>query len=71
VLVVVALGDDARSQAGSARPNGGRRVRYSAIAQRLSGVSHKMLTQTLRTLERDGLVVRSAIATVPVTSPIG
>ncbi|GAB3128541.1 hypothetical protein GCM10027289_08030 [Tsukamurella serpentis] len=33
----------------------------------VAGVSQKMLTQTLRTLERDGLISRSVEATVPVT----
>jgi DNA-binding HxlR family transcriptional regulator len=42
-------------------------MRYSALSRRLAGVSQKMLTQTLRTLERDGLVVREVTATVPVT----
>jgi DNA-binding HxlR family transcriptional regulator len=34
---------------------------------RIGGISQKMLTQTLRSLERDGLVSRSAFPTVPVT----
>jgi len=33
----------------------------------LAGVSQKMLTQTLRSLQRDGLVTRTATPTVPVT----
>ena len=42
-------------------------MRYSDLARRLAGVSQKMLTQTLRTLERDGLISRDVEATVPVT----
>jgi DNA-binding HxlR family transcriptional regulator len=42
-------------------------LRYSELSRRLAGVSQKMLTQTLRALERDGLVTRTAIPTVPVT----
>jgi len=41
-------------------------MRYNAIARTVAGVSPKMLTQTLRTLERDGLVVRSITPSVPV-----
>ena len=41
--------------------------RYSEIARTIAGVSQKMLTQTLRTLERDGLLTRTVTATVPVT----
>jgi DNA-binding HxlR family transcriptional regulator len=41
--------------------------RYSQLARTIAGVSQKMLTQTLRTLERDGLVTRTVAATVPVT----
>jgi DNA-binding HxlR family transcriptional regulator len=44
-----------------------RAMRYSELARVLAGVSPKMLSQTLKSLERDGLVVRTAAATVPVT----
>jgi len=39
--------------------------RFTLLRQRLAGVSEKMLTQTLRTLERDGLVLRTVYAEVP------
>src|SRR5262245_57495622 len=42
-------------------------MRYSRLARRLAGVSQKMLTQTLRSLERDGLVTRTVTPTVPIT----
>src|SRR4249919_3803834 len=41
--------------------------RFSEMSRRLAGVSQKMLTQTLRSLERDGLVTRTVVPTVPVT----
>lgn len=41
--------------------------RYSELARTIAGVSQKMLTQTLRSLERDGMLTRSVTATVPVT----
>jgi DNA-binding HxlR family transcriptional regulator len=40
--------------------------RYSELARTIAGVSQKMLTQTLRTLERDGLVTRTITPSVPV-----
>lgn len=40
--------------------------RYGEIARAIEGVSQKMLTQTLRHLERDGMLVRTVHATVPV-----
>ena len=40
--------------------------RYSAIGRTVDGVSQKMLTQTLRSLERDGLVTREVTPSVPV-----
>ena len=39
--------------------------RYSELRRELGGVSHKMLTQTLRGLERNGLVQRTVFAQVP------
>lgn len=41
--------------------------RYSQLSRRIAGASQKMLTQTLRNLERDGLVERQVEPTVPVT----
>lgn len=40
-------------------------MRFSRLRERLEGVSQKMLTQTLRQLERDGVVVRQVYAEVP------
>lgn len=40
-------------------------VRFSAILTEITGLSHRMLTVTLRALERDGLVVRTVYAEVP------
>ena len=42
-------------------------VRFSVLRRRIGGISQKMLSQTLKTLERDGLITRTAVATVPVT----
>jgi DNA-binding HxlR family transcriptional regulator len=39
--------------------------RYTELATRIDGVSPKMLTQTLRALERDGLISRTVHAVVP------
>ena len=51
-LILVALGDGP--------------LRYSDLSRRIAGVSQKMLTQTLRVLERDGLLTRKVTASVPV-----
>ena len=51
-LVLTALADSPR--------------RYSKLSRTIAGVSQKMLTQTLRTLERDGLVSRAITVSVPV-----
>ena len=56
-LILCALGNDDEP----------RPMRYSELSRLLAGVSQKMLTQTLRSLERDGLVTRQATPTVPVT----
>ena len=39
--------------------------RFSEIATEVEGISQKMLTQTLRSLERDGFVARTAYPVVP------
>jgi DNA-binding HxlR family transcriptional regulator len=41
-------------------------MRHGELARQIAGVSQKMLTQTLRSLERDGLVSRTVIPSVPV-----
>lgn len=51
VLIIVALTDGP--------------LRYGQLRQSLEGVSEKMLTQTLRSLERDGLVRRTVHTTTP------
>lgn len=51
-LVVAALGDGPQ--------------RYSDLARHLAGISQKMLTQTLRRLERDGILTREVTPSVPV-----
>src|ERR1044072_3196410 len=51
VDVLLALGDGTR--------------RYNELLEDLSPISEKVLTQTLRAMERDGLVVRHVPAEVP------
>jgi DNA-binding HxlR family transcriptional regulator len=43
----------------------GERMRFGELQQRIPGVSQRMLTRTLRHLERDGLVRRTVFAEVP------
>ncbi|MCW1877228.1 helix-turn-helix transcriptional regulator [Erwinia sp. INIA-01] len=42
-------------------------VRFNNLRRDVQGISQKVLTQTLRKLERDGLIARQVFATVPVT----
>lgn len=51
VLVVGALADG--------------RLRFSELRNRIEGVTPKVLTQTLRALERDGILTRTVYAEVP------
>lgn len=51
VLVISTLGDGA--------------LRYSDLQASVPGISQRMLTLTLKELERDGLVTRTAYAEVP------
>ncbi len=40
-------------------------ARFSALRRRVDGISEKMLSQTLQTLERDGFIHRDAQPTIP------
>ncbi|MCI0158046.1 helix-turn-helix transcriptional regulator [Leifsonia shinshuensis] len=51
VLVISTLGD--------------RALRYSDLLASIPGISQRMLTLTLKALERDGLLVRQAYAEMP------
>ena len=51
VLIIATLADGPR--------------RYSQLAARIDGVSPKKLTQTLRGLERDGMITRTVFPKVP------
>ena len=42
-------------------------MRFNQLRRTIEGISQKMLSQVLKSLERDGLIRRRAIATVPVT----
>jgi DNA-binding HxlR family transcriptional regulator len=41
-------------------------MRYRQLHRRIDGVSQKMLTQTLRSMARDGLLTRTVTPTVPL-----
>ncbi len=43
----------------------GRTIRFAALKRTIGGVSDRMLTQTLQTLEGDGFVHRKAYKVVP------
>ncbi|AIA05229.1 MULTISPECIES: winged helix-turn-helix transcriptional regulator [Streptomyces] len=66
-LILAALGSDSAHQPGTDCAGEPRSMRYSELLRLLAGVSQKMLTQTLRSLERDGLITRTVTPTVPVT----
>lgn len=51
LLILVAMSDEPR--------------RFSALQREVGDISKRMLTQTLRTLERDGLVTRTVYPTKP------
>ncbi|KUN24704.1 HxlR family transcriptional regulator [Streptomyces antibioticus] len=68
VLILCALGgDDKPGPVGATHADAPRALRYSELSRLLAGVSQKMLTQTLRSLEHDGLLTRTVTPTVPVT----
>lgn len=43
----------------------GERMRFTELQQRIPGISQRMLTRTVRHLERDGLVSRTVFPEVP------
>ncbi|MFE7329585.1 winged helix-turn-helix transcriptional regulator [Streptomyces sp. NPDC057565] len=66
-LILAALGSDGPYRPGVDHGDGPRAMHFSELSRRLAGASQKMLTQTLRSLEVDGLVTRTVTPTVPVT----
>lgn len=42
-------------------------LRFNELRRAIDGISQKVLSQALKRLERDGLLTRTAFATVPVT----
>jgi len=42
-------------------------IRFNRLRREIQGISQKVLSRSLKKLERDGLVTRQAFATVPVT----
>ncbi len=40
-------------------------VRFTALQERIEGISHRLLGATLKSLERDGVVTRTAYAEIP------
>lgn len=66
-LILAALGSNGPHHPGADCAGEPQAMRYSELSRRLAGVSQKMLTQTLRSLERDGLLTRTVTPTVPVT----
>jgi DNA-binding HxlR family transcriptional regulator len=41
--------------------------RFNALRRDIEGVTQKMLSQTLKQMERDGLVTRTVLPTMPVS----
>jgi DNA-binding HxlR family transcriptional regulator len=44
---------------------GGGPTRFNELRRMIGGISQKMLTTTLRQLERDGMVTRTVYPTIP------
>jgi len=64
VLAALGTGGAAGPEACGGEP---RAMRHSELQRLPAGVGRRMLTQTLRSLERDGLVSRTVVPPVPVT----
>jgi DNA-binding HxlR family transcriptional regulator len=48
-----------------APPGENGELRFTRLAERVPGISQKMLTQTLRAMERDGLLIRTVYPVIP------
>ena len=44
---------------------GDRRMRFGELHRAINGISQRMLTVTLRNLERDGVLIRTVYPTIP------
>src|ERR1700719_5157622 len=44
---------------------GDRRMRFTELHRAVNGISERMLTVTLRNLERDGILIRTVYSTIP------
>lgn len=44
---------------------GDRRMRFTELHRAINGISERMLTVTLRNLERDGILIRTVYPTIP------
>jgi DNA-binding HxlR family transcriptional regulator len=44
---------------------GDRRMRFKELHRAIGGISQRMLTVTVRNLERDGLIIRTVYPTIP------
>ncbi|MEA3002907.1 MAG: hypothetical protein QOH81_1695 [Sphingomonadales bacterium] len=51
ILLLMAIGD--------------RRMRFGELHRAINGISQRMLTVTLRNLEHDGILIRTAYSTIP------
>jgi DNA-binding HxlR family transcriptional regulator len=51
ILLLMAIGD--------------RRMRFGELHRAINGISQRMLTVTLRNLEHDGILIRTAYPTIP------
>jgi DNA-binding HxlR family transcriptional regulator len=51
ILLLLAIGD--------------RRMRFGELHRAINGISQRMLTVTLRNLEHDGILIRTAYPTIP------
>ncbi len=54
-----------KHESGGSQDLDGERMRFTELLQRIPGISQRMLTRTVRHLERDGLLTRTVHPEVP------